>query len=58
MALMDEALLVIAVQALHHGNEHRTHICTILGTHGIEYGELDVWAFGTAVGAEKRLGRK
>ncbi len=52
------SLWVIAVQALHHGNDHRTHICTILGVHGIEYGELDVWAFGTAVGAEKRLGRK
>lgn len=34
------------VQAIHHGNDHRTHICTILGQNGISYGGLDVWAFG------------
>ena len=33
-------------QAMHHGNDHRTHICTILGQNDIAYGELDVWAFG------------
>ena len=33
-------------QAMHHGNDHRTHICTILGQNGISYGDLDVWAFG------------
>ena len=36
------------VQAIHHGNDHRTHICTILGQNGISYGDLDVWAFGEA----------
>ncbi|HKC19037.1 MAG TPA: DinB family protein [Candidatus Dormibacteraeota bacterium] len=35
-------------QAIHHGNDHRTHICTILGQNGISYGDLDVWAFGEA----------
>lgn len=39
------------VQAIHHGNDHRTHICTILGLHGISYGDMDVWAFGEAIGA-------
>jgi uncharacterized damage-inducible protein DinB len=34
------------VQAIHHGNDHRTHICTILGQNGISYGDVDVWAFG------------
>ena len=42
---------VIFIQALHHGNDHRTHICTILGAHGIEYGDMDVWAYGDAIGA-------
>jgi uncharacterized damage-inducible protein DinB len=42
---------VVIVQALHHGNDHRTHICTILGHHQIPYGEMDVWAFGEATGA-------
>ena len=42
---------VVLMQALHHGNDHRTHICTILGQHGIEYGDMDVWAYGHATGA-------
>jgi uncharacterized damage-inducible protein DinB len=37
---------VVITQAIHHGNDHRTHICTILGQNGISYGDLDVWAFG------------
>jgi hypothetical protein len=41
---------IVIIQALHHGNDHRTHICTILGHHGIEYGEMDVWAYGDATG--------
>jgi uncharacterized damage-inducible protein DinB len=39
---------IILVQALHHGNDHRTHICSVLGHHGFEYGEMDVWAFADA----------
>jgi uncharacterized damage-inducible protein DinB len=42
---------VVIVQALHHGNDHRTHICTILGHHQIAYGDMDVWAYGEATGA-------
>ena len=41
---------VVLLQAMHHGNDHRTHICTILGAHGIEYGDMDVWAYGQATG--------
>ena len=41
---------VVVVQAMHHGNDHRTHICTILGHHGIEHGDMDVWAYGVATG--------
>ena len=37
---------LVMVQAIHHGNDHRTHICTILGQNRISYGELDVWGFG------------
>jgi uncharacterized damage-inducible protein DinB len=37
---------VVMVQAIHHGNDHRTHVCTILGQNAIAYGELDVWGFG------------
>jgi len=42
---------VVLLQAMHHGNDHRTHICTILGHHGIEYGQMDVWGYGLATGA-------
>ena len=44
-------LSMIFVQALHHGNDHRTHVCTILGQHEIPYGDMDVWAYGEAIGA-------
>lgn len=46
---------VVIIQAMHHGNDHRTHICTILGHHGIEYGDMDVWAYGEATGAIKPI---
>jgi uncharacterized damage-inducible protein DinB len=42
---------VVLVQAMHHGNDHRTHICTILGAHDIPYGDMDVWAYGQAIDA-------
>lgn len=42
---------VVIIQALHHGNDHRTHICTILGHHGLPYGDMDVWAYGGATGS-------
>jgi hypothetical protein len=43
-------LSIILVQALHHGDDHRTQICTILGHHGIPYGDMDVWEYGEATG--------
>ncbi len=42
---------VVLLQAMHHGNDHRTHICTILGAHDIPYGDMDVWSYGQASGA-------
>jgi len=40
---------LIVVQAVHHGNDHRTHIYTILGSHGIPFEEIDVWGYGLVV---------
>lgn len=48
--LMRLHLGVVLVQAMHHGNDHRTHVCTILGDHDIPYGDMDVWAYGEAMG--------
>jgi len=50
-------LRIVLIQALHHGNDHRTHICTVLGHHGLEYGEMDVWAYGDATGAVVHLNK-
>jgi uncharacterized damage-inducible protein DinB len=47
---------VVVIQALHHGNDHRTHICTILGHHDLPYGEMDVWAYGEATGGIVQIG--
>jgi uncharacterized damage-inducible protein DinB len=47
---------VVLLQALHHGNDHRTHICTILGHNGLTYGDMDVWAYGEATGATVPIG--
>ncbi len=41
---------IFLLQAIHHGNEHRAHICTILGAHGIEAPEVSAWAYGFASG--------
>ncbi len=41
---------IVLVQALHHGNDHRTQICTILGHHGIPFEGIDVWAYAQATG--------
>jgi len=37
-------------QALHHGTDHRSQICTALTTLGVEPPDIDVWAFGAQDG--------
>jgi uncharacterized damage-inducible protein DinB len=39
------------VQFVHHGSDHRAHIGTILGSHGLTGPNLDVWAYGYETGA-------
>ena len=36
---------LLFVQAIHHGNDHRTHVCTTLGAHGLEAPDIDGWAY-------------
>ena len=38
-------------QALHHGTDHRSQVCTALTTLGIEPPAIDVWDFGVEAGA-------
>jgi uncharacterized damage-inducible protein DinB len=37
-------------QVVHHGTDHRSQVCTALSALGIEPPEIDVWAWGAAVG--------
>ena len=41
---------IIAAQYIHHGSDHRAHVGTILGAHGIEGPSLDVWDYGRSIG--------
>jgi uncharacterized damage-inducible protein DinB len=42
---MPHATNLMFVQALHHGNDHRTQICTVLSSNGYEAPNLDVWRY-------------
>lgn len=48
---------VLVTQFAHHGSDHRAHIGTILGAHGLDAPDLDVWAYGREIGAVKALPR-
>jgi uncharacterized damage-inducible protein DinB len=43
---------VLIAQALHHADDHRTQICSILGAHGLEVPRLDVWAYARSAGLQ------
>ena len=40
---------LIVVQAIHHGNDHRTQIGTILLSHALPLDDIDVWTYGRAL---------
>ena len=41
---------LLVVQAIHHGNDHRTQIGTILLSHSLALADIDVWAYGLMEG--------
>ena len=41
----DPAESMLLLQALHHGNDHRTQICSTLGALDLEVPEIDAWEF-------------
>jgi uncharacterized damage-inducible protein DinB len=41
---------VFLTQALHHANEHRAHVCTILGALGYEPPDVSAWGYARATG--------
>jgi len=46
----DASMGVRLAQAIHHGTDHRSQICTALTTLGLEPPLIDVWAFGVQTG--------
>jgi uncharacterized damage-inducible protein DinB len=46
---------VVVLQAIHHGNDHRTHAGTVLLSHRLDVTDLDVWGYGLAEGALQPL---
>ncbi|HEV7216715.1 MAG TPA: DinB family protein [Chloroflexota bacterium] len=45
---MPHARNLLLLQALHHGNDHRTHVCTILGARGLPNVDVSGWAYWLA----------
>jgi hypothetical protein len=41
---------VAMAQAIHHADDHRSHVLSILGARGLEVPELDLWAYADSVG--------
>lgn len=41
---------IFIAQAFHHANEHRAHICTILGALGHDVPDVSAWGFALATG--------
>ena len=46
----DASIGVRLAQALHHGTDHRSQICTALTLLGVEPPVIDVWEFGAQTG--------
>ena len=41
---------VFLTQAIHHANEHRAHVCTIIGALGREAPDVSAWGYALATG--------
>ncbi len=36
---------LLLTQAIHHGNEHRAHVCSTLGANGLEVPDVSAWEY-------------
>lgn len=43
--VLPHATNLLVAQALHHGTDHRTQICTVLSSNGYATPDLDVWSY-------------
>lgn len=46
----DATIGIRLAQALHHGTDHRSQVCTALSTLGVDPPSIDVWDYGIEVG--------
>ena len=42
---IEHAETLLFLQALHHGNDHRTQVCSTLGALGLDVPDIDVWEY-------------
>jgi uncharacterized damage-inducible protein DinB len=47
---------IVLAQLVHHGNEHRAHATTILGSHGRKTPKIGAWTYGIANGISRNDG--
>lgn len=47
-------VIIVLIQAVNHGIDHRSQIATLLSQHGIDLPDLDGWAYNDALHAEMR----
>jgi len=40
----------IMAQAIHHADDHRTHVMSVIGATGLEGPDIDVWCYADATG--------
>jgi uncharacterized damage-inducible protein DinB len=46
---------IVMAQVIHHADDHRTHVLTVLGANGIEGPDIDVWNYADATGQVERV---
>jgi len=47
---------IVLAQLVHHGNEHRAHATTILGSNGRRTPKIGAWSYGIAIGISRNDG--
>ena len=50
-----EGSAVVMAQVIHHADDHRTHVLSVLSARGVEGPDLDVWSFADASGEAKHV---
>jgi uncharacterized damage-inducible protein DinB len=53
---IEHAVGLFIAQAIHHGHEHRAHVCSVLGAHGLDVPELSGWEYILVLKTEGQVG--